>query len=125
MHCRALSVATVGDSFADSLYNYSRWLRDSTDRGVADVCFALIGANEMWIKNPGQVRHRVRTGFRGATSQPQQFPRTIPDITSPGAGQVLLCYSADGWFAFRPHRLGSPHREQEGRCVRGRVPCPA
>ena len=78
--CWAISVATVGDSFADSLYNamrarpdlvqqydvklmrwsrpivgltrtdyfdYSGWLRDSTDLGTVDVCFALIGANDM------------------------------------------------------------------------------
>src|SRR5580692_1662560 len=78
--CHAISVATVGDSFADSLYNamrarpdlvqrygvqltrwsrpiigltrtdyfdYVGWLRDSADLGSVDVCFALIGSNDM------------------------------------------------------------------------------
>ena len=74
------TVATVGDSFADSLYNsmrarpdlvqrsgiklmrwsrpimgltrtdyfdYTGWLRDSPDLGVADLCFVEIGSNDM------------------------------------------------------------------------------
>jgi hypothetical protein len=78
--CQAISVATVGDSFADSLYfamrarpdlmqrygvqlrrwsrpmigltrtdyfDYTRWLRDSSELGSADVCLALIGSNDM------------------------------------------------------------------------------
>ena len=78
--CQATSVATVGDSFADSLYyamrarpdllqlygvqlkrwsrpiiwltradyfDYTKWLRDSTELGSVDVCFALIGSNDM------------------------------------------------------------------------------
>ena len=78
--CRAISVATVGDSFADSLYyamrarpdllrqygvqlkrwsrpivgltradyfDYTRWLRDTNGLGSVDVCFALIGSNDM------------------------------------------------------------------------------
>jgi lysophospholipase L1-like esterase len=78
--CQAISVATVGDSFADSLYNamrarpdlvqrygiqltrwsrpiigltrtdyfdYIGWLRDSAGLGSVDVCFVLIGSNDM------------------------------------------------------------------------------
>jgi lysophospholipase L1-like esterase len=78
--CQAITVATVGDSFADSFYNairarpdlvqrygvhlirwsrpiigltrtdyfdYTRWLRDSTELGSVDVCFVQIGSNDM------------------------------------------------------------------------------
>jgi len=78
--CRGTTVATVGDSFADSLYyamrarpdllqrygvqlkrwsrpiigltradyfDYTKWLRDSPELGSVDVCFALIGSNDM------------------------------------------------------------------------------
>ena len=78
--CAAISVATVGDSFADSMYNamrarpdlvrrygvqlkrwsrpiigltrtdyfdYTRWLRDSSELGSVDVCIAQIGSNDM------------------------------------------------------------------------------
>jgi hypothetical protein len=78
--CHAITVATVGDSFADTLYNamrsrpdllqqydvqltrwsrpiigltrtdyfdYTAWLRDSTELGSVDVCFAQIGSNDM------------------------------------------------------------------------------
>lgn len=78
--CHAITVATVGDSFADSLYNamrarpdlvqrydikltrwsrpivgltrtdyfdYTKWLRDSTGLGSADVCLVQIGSNDM------------------------------------------------------------------------------
>jgi hypothetical protein len=78
--CQAISVATVGDSFADSLYNamralpdlmrryglqltrwsrpnigltrtdyfdYTKWLRESSELGSVDVCFAQIGSNDM------------------------------------------------------------------------------
>ena len=78
--CQAISVATVGDSFADSLYNamrarpdlmqrhnvqltrwsrpivgltrtdyfdYTRWVRDSTELGSVDVCIVQIGSNDM------------------------------------------------------------------------------
>jgi hypothetical protein len=77
---QSFAVATVGDSFADSLYNsmrarpdlvqrsgiklmrwsrpimgltrsdyfdYTGWLRDSPDLGVADLCFVEIGSNDM------------------------------------------------------------------------------
>jgi len=78
--CQAITVATVGDSFADSLYyamrarpdllqqyrvqltrwsrpivgltradyfDYTKWLRDTAGLGSVDVCFALIGSNDM------------------------------------------------------------------------------
>jgi hypothetical protein len=78
--CGAVTVATVGDSFADSLYyamrarpdllqqygvqltrwsrpiigltradyfDYTKWLRDTVGLGSVDVCFALVGSNDM------------------------------------------------------------------------------